>query len=99
LDGASIYGAEFSSFKKPRNLSAALALSSIRPGIRMDGCRSPVSSAPVVFAALAFSSIQRRIHMGDSQSPVFSASPVLIHISQPEKRLVNGGWLLVYSVK
>jgi hypothetical protein len=44
-------------------------------------------------------SIQRRIHMGDSQSPVFSASPVLIHISQPEKRLVNGGWLLVYSVK
>jgi len=36
--------------------------------------------------------------MSHAHPPVFSASPVLINISEPEKRLINGSGLLVYSV-
>jgi hypothetical protein len=36
--------------------------------------------------------------MGDSHSPVFAAAPVLVDISEPEKRLINDSWLLIDSV-
>jgi hypothetical protein len=95
---ACIYGAETSSFKKPCNLLAALAFSSIPLRVQTGGFHSPVFCPPAVHAALAFSSIQRGVHTGDPHSPVFSAPPVLIHISEPEKRLINGSRLFVYSI-
>jgi hypothetical protein len=84
--------------KKPRNLLAALAFSSILPEVHLDCFRSPLLFPPGVPATFAFSSIQLRVHMGNSHSPIFSAPPVLVNISEPEKRLINGSGLLIYSV-
>jgi hypothetical protein len=67
-------------------------------GAPICGFRSPLCYTPAIFAAFAFSSVQRRVHMGHAHSPVFSAPPVLIHISKPEKRLIDSRGLFVYSV-
>jgi hypothetical protein len=64
----------------------------------MGGFHSSFFFPPAVLAAFTLSPIERRIHMRDSHSPVFSAPAVLEHISQPQKRLVNGRRLLVYSI-
>ena len=64
----------------------------------MGGFYAPLLFAPAVLAAFAFSPVQRRIHIGDSHSPVFSAPAVLENISKPQKRLIHGSRLLVYSV-
>ena len=93
-----VFGAETSSPKKPGNLVAALAFSSILLQAPMGGLHSPVFFAPVVFAPFAFSPIQRRVHKGHAHSPVFSAPAILIHMSEPERRLIDGSRLLVYSV-
>lgn len=85
-------------FKKPRNHLTALTFSSILPAAQLDDFRSPFSFPPAVLATFTLSSIQRRIHIGNSHSPIFSAAPVLVNISEPEKRLINGSGLLIYSV-
>jgi len=84
--------------KKPRNFLAALAFSPIRPEVHLDCLCSPVFFPPGVQATVAFSSIQRRVHMSNSHPPIFSAPAVMKNISEPEKRLINGSGLLIYSV-
>jgi hypothetical protein len=98
LDSARVFGAESSSLKKPCKHVAALTFPPIMLRIQMGGFQSSVFLPPVVLAAFAFSPVQRRVHIRDSHAPVFSAPAVLKHISEPEKRLINGGRLLIYSV-
>ena len=58
----------------------------------------PVFRMTLTLAALPFSSIHCRIHTGDAPAPVLSTATVLIHVSEPEKRLIDSSRLLVDSV-
>jgi hypothetical protein len=59
-------------------------------------CLGPLSAASARRCVTRL--LLRRVHMGHAHSPVFSAPPVLIHISKPEKRLIDSRGLFVYSV-
>jgi hypothetical protein len=84
--------------EKPSYLPAAFAFSAIQGGRQATGGLSPFFFPPGVSAALPFSSIHCGIHTGKTPAPVFAATPVLIHMSESEKRLIHRRRLLVNSV-
>jgi hypothetical protein len=85
--------------EKPSYFFAAFVFSAFHRGHQAVGSLSPFFFPPGVPAALPFSSIHCGIHTGETHAPVFAATPVLIHMSESEKRLIDGRRLLVNSVK
>jgi hypothetical protein len=75
--------------EKPSYLSAAFTFSAFQGGHQIVGGLSPFFVPPGVPAALPFSSIHCGIHTGETHAPVFAAAPVLIHMSESEKRLIH----------
>ncbi len=81
----------------PKNQNP-LPIGFLTEGLKSGFIRLRPDRLHTIFPTLTFSSIQRRVHIGRASAPVFPTSSVLKHVSKPEKRLIYGSRLLIYSI-